>query len=282
MPALYISDLDGTLLGSDACLSDFSRNALRELLADGVLFSVASARGVASMRPILRGVGLRLPVINLNGAFLSDLETGRHEVVNSLDAAVAEDLYGTIVKFGCAPFLATFDGTADCLYHPDAVNGGMRWYLDDRVANRDERLRRAGNQAMALADEVVCMTVIGLGTQLAELEVAVREPHGPMIETHLFENPYSPGWHWLTIHDRRATKAQGVRTLIELYGLDGKELIAFGDHLNDVKLFEIAAHAVAVANAEETVKRAATQIIGSNEEDSVVKYIHEHWRSKPG
>ncbi|HEX5420231.1 MAG TPA: HAD family hydrolase [Gammaproteobacteria bacterium] len=280
MPALYISDLDGTLLRNDARLSEHSRNTLRELLADGVPFSVASARSVTSIRPLLRGLSLELPVVALNGAFLSDLETGRHEVIHSLERAVAEDLYRTMLQFDCTPLLATFDGAAECLYHQDAANDGMRWFLEDRVANRDGRLRRAANLAEALADQVMCMTVIGLGEPLADLDIVLRERHGPMIETHLFENAYSPGWHWLTVHDRRATKAQGVRTLVELYGLGETELVVFGDHVNDIKLFEIAAQAVAVANAEESVKRVATHVIGSNEEDSVVEHIRQHWRGR--
>lgn len=280
MPPLYISDLDGTLLRNDARLSEYSRRVLRELIADGLPFSVASARSAASMRPILHGLGLELPVIALNGAFLSDLETGRHEVVNSIDRAVAEDLYALVLQLGGVPLLATFDGEAERLYHCEASNDGMRWFLDDRIANRDVRLRRAENVADALAEQVVCMTMIGPRAQIAELEIAVRERHGLAIETHFFENPYSPGWFWLTIHDWRATKAQGVRTLVELRGLAGRELVVFGDHVNDVKLFEIATCAVAVANAEEAVKRVATHVIGSNEQDSVVKHIDEHWRSQ--
>ena len=49
MNTLYISDLDGTLLTNDARLSEFSRAVLRELIADGLSFSVASARSVVSM-----------------------------------------------------------------------------------------------------------------------------------------------------------------------------------------------------------------------------------------
>ena len=77
MTALYVSDLDGTLLTNAATLSDYSRSALRTLLAEGLKFSVASARSVASMRKILRGLTLELPIIGFNGALLSDLNTGK-------------------------------------------------------------------------------------------------------------------------------------------------------------------------------------------------------------
>lgn len=79
MSHLYVSDLDGTLLSNNGTLSNNSRAALQQLLSDGVAFSVASARSVVSIKPILSGIRLSLPVIEFNGAFLSDLDSGRHE-----------------------------------------------------------------------------------------------------------------------------------------------------------------------------------------------------------
>jgi hypothetical protein len=143
MPALYISDLDGTLFRNDARLSAHSRNTLRELLADGVPFSVASARSVTSIRPLLRGLQLELPVIALNGAFLSDLETGRHEVV--IDPAVPEDLYRAILKFECIPLLATFDGAAERLYHREAASASASRSRSSRSPARGCRRARGGS-----------------------------------------------------------------------------------------------------------------------------------------
>lgn len=132
----------------------------------------------------------------------------------------------------------------------------------------------------ALAERVICMTVIARVEPLAELELLLHERYGTMIEVHLFENLYSRGWHWLTVHDRRATKAHGIRTLVEMYGLRAEELVVFGDEVNDIKIFEIAAHAVAVENAHARLKRVATQVIGSNEDDSVIRFIRDHWSSR--
>lgn len=282
LSALYISDLDGTLLMNDARLSNVTRSILQELLADGLPFSVASARAVSSMRPMLAGLDLRLPVIELNGAFLSELTTGRHAVVNAIEPALAEEVYAALLAAGCAPLVSTFDGCNDCVYHGTAINTGMQWYLDDRVAQRDPRLRPNGDTKAALREQVVCITAIGEEARLAELHVALGERHSGAVELHFFENGYSPGWHWLTVHDARATKAQGVRTLAELCGLSTEELIVFGDHVNDIKIFEIAAHAVAVANAHPDLKQVATHEIGSNEEHSVARYIREHWLARGG
>ncbi len=92
----------------------------------------------------------------------------------------------------------------------------------------------------------------------------------------MFENPYSPGHWWLTIHVRKACKAKALRTLLEMEGIPPQRLTVFGDHINDIKMFQLAGRAVAVANAEELVKQNAHEIIGSNDDDAVVKYIQRN------
>ena len=101
MTTLYVSDLDGTLLTNAASLSDYSRSVLQALLADGLKFSVASARSVASMRNMLHGLTLELPVIEFNGAFLSDLSTGHHTaVVNALEPQITRAIFASISQRG--------------------------------------------------------------------------------------------------------------------------------------------------------------------------------------
>lgn len=276
MTTLYVSDLDGTLLTNAATLSDYSRSQLQKLLAEGLKFSVASARSVAAMRNILQGLTLELPVVEFNGAFLSDLTTGRHAVVNSFEPQITQAIFTSIAHMGMTPFVATFNGRHDCLYYDEPANEGEHWYVSDRQENRDPRLRRGTNVREALDEQVVCYTVIDRAEPLIDLDALMAEQYGELVETHLFENAYSPGWYWLTIQDRRATKDQAISWLMESCGLDGDELVVFGDQTNDITMFRLAAQAVAVSNAHPDVMRHATHVIGSNEDDSVVKYIREH------
>ena len=276
MNTIYVSDLDGTLLRDDATLSAFSRNVLRELLRNDLLFTVASARSVTSIRAILAGLKLHLPVIEFNGAFISDLESGQHQIINSIEPSIVEDVYQLIDTFGCTPFVSTFNGTEDCLYYSNIINEGMRWYLEDRQEHRDERLCFIEDLTLSFHDEVVCLTVIGAADVLSELEYAIKERHLNSVETHCIENRYSPGWYWVTVHDHRATKDQAIRILLEEWGLDGSEIVVFGDSCNDIKMFQLAGHAVAVANAESQVKDHADQMIGSSNDDAVVKYMQEN------
>jgi hypothetical protein len=280
MNTVYISDLDGTLLGSHATLSSFSKIMLNELLQQGLQFTVASARSVVSIQRMLKGLNLRLPVIEFNGAFISDFDSGRHEIINSISPEIVESIYKLILEFRCVPFVSSFNGTEDCVYYKDVINDGMRWYLNDCLTKKDRRWRTIEDLTHCFSDRVVCLTVIAQAQQLLELESAIIEIHGSSVETHLIENQYSPGWYWLTIHDYRATKDQAIQTLLENYGLKQSEIVVFGDQINDIKMFKIATRAIAVANAEPKVQHHATLVIGSNTEDSVVKYIHQDFARK--
>jgi len=61
------------------------------------------------------------------------------------------------------------------------------------------------------------------------------------------------------------------------YGLEDHHLVVFGDNLNDIKMFEIADRAYAVENSVEGIKKYATEIIGSNQEDAVIRFIEQEF-----
>jgi Cof subfamily protein (haloacid dehalogenase superfamily) len=270
---VYVSDLDGTLLRDDASLSDYSRAALSRLLRDGIDFTVASARSVVAMRKILKGLTLRLPVIEFNGAMISDLASGHHHVVNDMDRSVVESVCKIAAEFGCVPFVSTFNGCEDRLYYSQIANSGMRWYRDDRAEQADERLTEIDDLRCALRDSVVCLTIVGRAGVLEPLDAAIGKEHAGSIQTHRFENRYSEGWWWLTVHEGRATKERAIRVLLEDCGLSDSKVTVFGDSINDLGMFRMADRAIAVGNASEELKAHATSVIGPNSEDSVVGFL---------
>lgn len=270
---LYVSDLDGTLLDRTGALAEGCRSGLKELLEGGLEFTVASARSVFSMQQILGDLPLKLPVVCFNGAFISDLATGGHEVVNAIDPEVAGEIFDALPRFGCVPFLSTFDGKEDRVYYDSVINDGMRWYLEDRFRKKDRRWRKVGDMRSRLREQLVCITLIAREEELADLHRHLLERYPDNVEVHFQENMYSPGWHWLTIHDHRATKARGIDTLRTVRNLRDHRLVVFGDHINDLKMFQSADHAIAVSNAVKELRNHAHEVIGSHDEGSVVEYL---------
>jgi Cof subfamily protein (haloacid dehalogenase superfamily) len=274
---LFVSDLDGTLADREARLSPFSRRNLNELIGSGLPFTVATARSVHTLAPILDGVRLKLPVVELNGAFITDLETRQPLVCHSLEPHVAEATVSWALSSALPPFVSTFARGQQYLYPPLVLeNAGIAWYDASRRAAKDIRLRGAVDPRAVLGEAVVCLTMIGQRTRLAPISDAIEAGFPGLTHCSLYENAYQPGWHWLTVQSHRASKAHGLRALAEGAGVVLGQAIVFGDEVNDIPMFEIAGRGVAVENAIPELKRIAHEIIGPHHSDSVVRYLLTH------
>ena len=98
MKTMVISDLDGTLLHSDARLSEFTVQAINSVIARGVNFTYATARSLNSSLTLTKRLALNLPVITYNGACIKHPSTGEIIEIQSLDEAqvalIAQTLHG--------------------------------------------------------------------------------------------------------------------------------------------------------------------------------------------
>lgn len=275
---LYVSDLDGTLLQDDGTLSADCRRSLCELLEQGLPFTVASARSVFSMQEILQGLPIRLPIISTNGGFISDLNSGQHFAINAVKTDIASELLHLIDDSGNAPWVSAFDGRQDRLYYNRIANGGMQWYLEDRQHANDTRLTCLEDISVSLGNQVICLIVMGKEAPVANLRQEIVARFGTLLMTQFYENRYSPGWHWLSIHDAGATKGNALRYLVDHWELHDRELVVFGDAENDIEMFQTADRAIAVANAEDPLKPHASSIIAPSNTDSVIRFIARDWK----
>jgi Cof subfamily protein (haloacid dehalogenase superfamily) len=269
---LYVSDLDGTLLGPDATLSPRSRDALTALLGRGLAFTVATARSLTSIRQLLGDLPLALPVIAHNGAVVGDLATGVARSVTALDGGALVDVLAIARSVGLQPLFTTWEAGREHLYAQPATNAGQAAYLAGRRETGDERLREVDDVAVALREPVLAVTLIGAADAVAAVHAAVAgraDLHG-----HLFDDLYAPGWRWLTLQAAGTSKATGIRALPGTWD----RLVVFGDQVNDLEMFALADHAVATAGAAPEVLAAAHEVIGSNADDAVARWLEARSR----
>jgi Cof subfamily protein (haloacid dehalogenase superfamily) len=279
MRELFVSDLDGTLLSTEGRLSDRSLAILTELLAGGLPFTVASARSAVSMRQVLRGLPLALPVVEYNGAYVSDLATGRHLRWETIPAQVSAEVLAAGARHALTPMAATFDGTEDRVHVPTPRNEGLAGYERSRLAAGDRRYRRSDDLAPAVREGVVCFSFLDRREVLEPLRDELQRDLGAGVQALLMPESRFPPWHWLAIYAGRATKAHALAALAEETGVPLSAMTAFGDQINDIPMLTACGRAVAVANAVDEVKRLAHATIGTNDEDSVALYLQRTWRA---
>ncbi|MCX9157445.1 Cof-type HAD-IIB family hydrolase [Niveibacterium sp. 24ML] len=274
--ALYVSDLDFTLLDSSGQLSATTRLALSSWLTDELLFTVASARAWTSIRDVLDGIALPLPAITNNGACVTHLAAGRHLDICSLPAPLAREVYRMLDEAALHPLAASTTGDADRLRFGKQANAGIAAYFADRTERGDPRLRSSEPPHAALDEQVLGLTVIA---QSAEVQGAIAklQTHfaGQLQWSHMTATMH-PGFEWLSIGANGATKGDALLRLKVLAGLDNHHTVAYGDDLQDLSLLAAADHAVAVANAHPRVRDAAASLTARHDQDGVVRHIAQH------
>ena len=118
------------------------------------------------------------------------------------------------------------------------------------------------------------VTIIGSREIISPLYEKVKQYKG---WESLFQKDTYRDEFWLEICPQNCTKAKSILKLKEQLGFE--KLVVFGDSLNDISMFKIADESYAVANAMDELKKIATYIIGSNEEDSVVDLLKERFNN---
>lgn len=273
--SLFYTDLDGTLLNGQARVSAKSKAILTSLLNQGLQLGVASARNLNTISSMFDGMPISLPVISLNGGFISSISPMTHYQINHIEPDICNQLFSISDKFNAGFFLSTTDNISDGISHYNVKNDGEIWYLNDRLNCVGQKINEFKYEMLTDDLDLMCFTFIDRLEVLHELRSVIEHNCGNKVEIHLFENQYSPTWYWLTVHDFRATKDRALKYVRQKLNIENRNLVVFGDGVNDLKMFEVADVSIAVENSSEEVRSKADLVIGTNEADSVAKYLHD-------
>ncbi len=269
MNTLYISDLDGTLLDPTPELTDFSRDTLNALAAQGLRFSAATARTAATADVLLSGLVTGAPCVLMNGACIYDLPRRHYLRVETYPIG---RILPVLREHGLAGFAFTVrdDRLVTCYERVDTE--AARVYMEDRVRGFGKVFTQVPDAA-ALGG-ICYYSVTDTRERLDEACAALRALPGLRVEYYV--DVYHPENNYLEVASDAASKANAIRRIVRDCGFD--RVVAFGDNYNDLPMFELADETCAVANAREEVRARADHIIGPNTDDGVARWIQENYR----
>lgn len=269
MPTLYLSDLDGTLLGSNQRTSAYTNETINRLVGEGMIFSYATARSFHTARKVTAGLNAKIPLIVYNGAFIVRNDTQELLQTNLFSDAEAREILNAILSAGVNPIVYCLDDRERFVYNSNHINLETREFVMSRKG--DIRDTPVECDDMLVRKGTFYFTCIDDEAKLAPLHDKFHERF-----TCVYSRDIYSGAQWLEIMPKAATKAHAARQLAKLLGCD--RIVAFGDAVNDIPLFEAADERYAVANAADELKSCATSVIASNNEDGVAAWLQENWQ----
>ena len=256
---LVLSDVDGTLLTSDKTLAPSTLEAVARLEAAGVAFALTSSRPPRGLAALVAPLDLRLPMGAFNGGMMV-----APDLAVEFEAAIDDRQVGPIVDDLLARGLSVW-----------VYQGARDWYVLDRAGPHVEReVHAVGFEPVVLdsfdglrGDVIKLVGVSDDPNRVADAEAAVRA-HGSESLSATRSQSY-----YLDVTDSRAHKGHVVRYLADRLGVPVGEVATIGDGANDADMFAVSGVSVAMGNATDPVKAAATHVGRSNDDEGFASAV---------
>jgi len=258
---LVVSDLDGTLLTAKEGIPACNREMLRLFAAMGGRFTVASGRSPLSVERALDGIPLSTPAIVFNGGMLYDYEQRqslwRHFVPRETAVDAVRMLTRELPGLGVEVLADN-----DRMYLPAA---NQFTYLH----TLHEQLPYVLAELEEIPGEWFKVLFAAAPAEIDRLEAAA--------EGQTWEGAYfvrtSPTYYELM--PAGIDKGSALRELCEKLAIPRENVVAIGDHHNDISLLRAAGCPVAVGNAVPQLKMVSEREMLPCRDGGVAQLLYE-------
>ncbi len=264
---LVVVDEDGTFL--DLGGEEFSRERFGAVFARmreaGCRFAVATSNQSFQVTEIFGELAPSISIIASNGAFVRP-EGGAERVSVASDEAVSRVL-AAHAAHPEIPLCAVCAGGAFCERDaaPDFV-AEMTMY------SHNMRLVESLAEADARKDVLMYWSRVDAGQLAGSVEV-FRSAVGGALD--VVDSGVDDGLGYFDVIQRGVSKASGIRVLLDAFGINESQVMAFGDAGNDIEMLELAGIGVAMGNASEDVKAVADLVAKPCREQGVLKVLEQ-------
>lgn len=266
MYRLICADMDGTLLNDKKEISKRTLYDISEASKKGVKFVVATGRVFESACYFGDIIGVDMPIIASNGAYICDKDMKSPIFSSQLTREEYMLIYNILKKYDINPH---FYGT-DTIYS-GKLEFSSKMYMD---FNKKMTPKRRINIEIVtdwdkffLSNHVVIKSMV-IGSNADKIKAA-REELERMDRFHIVSSMRDS----FEIMKKGTSKGRAVEKICSIYGIDKKDVIALGDSENDISMIEYAGLGVAMGNGEEILKHRADYITTDNNSDGVAEVI---------
>lgn len=269
MKTLYISDLDGTLLNNNAETTANSKKLLNEFINKGNFFSVATARTGATVVQMLDGVDVNVPIVLMNGVAFFDIKSGKYVNIHTWGEKAKEKFFSEVCAYGSPGFLYCIDDDSLSTFYENTSSPNAKIFINEREKKFGKKFTKVESFKECQNHSVVYYSYSDTYEKLKPLYDKIIAIDG--IRCEFYRDTYNTDFWYFEVCSANASKYNAVNWLKENYGFE--KVVAFGDNLNDIPLFEASDESYAVENAKEDVKNRATAVIGKNTDDAVAEFL---------
>ncbi|MGL5167047.1 MAG: HAD family hydrolase [Afipia sp.] len=255
---LLISDADGTLVTPDKKLTPATLEAVRELRARGILFTITSSRPPVGLRMLSEPLGITLPMGPFNGSSIINPDLSVDEQHTIPLTAVTESL-ALFARRGIDAWIFT----------------NQHWVIhrnDGRYVPHEQRTIQADPLIVDCDEPYVgeACKVVGVSADfslLAKCETELQALLGT--DAHVARSQD----YYLDVTPPGYDKGSFVTAMSRRLDIPPQAIATIGDMSNDLPMFRAAGMSFAMGNASDAAKAQATHVTASNDDDGFAKAV---------
>lgn len=256
-------DLDGTLLNSNSEITAASKETILSLQENGIEVIINTGRAYQDVIKVPGIQDLNCPIVCVNGSILFS-KTGELLFEATLDPSIYGPIFTILKELNVGILVYTnqggFPSTLPPLHHKtkEELNLLFRDFDYDELFEKQDL-------------KVYKLIALVHPSDLDKIEVvknALAHVQNISMASSFPNN--------VEITSSEAHKGKALLRYADLTNIHFDEIYAFGDGGNDLSQFEVSTVAIAMDNAPQSIKDAATYVTKSNDEDGVTDAIKNY------
>ena len=267
--SIVFLDIDGTLLDSRHQVMPCTHDCLKNLHEKGIPIVLCSARPPKGVNLVAEQVGLTGPVACYNGGLIIDKDytilrdTGIDiRLAMDFKRFVSERFPDLVVSAYLYSVWLAEDPMDPLIVQESKISGCTP-------------LKGALEQIASSASHIHKLLCMGDAMRIRALQKEIAQQFPQLM-------PLRSKATYLEILPRESTKGSAARMLLDHYGLNPKQAVAFGDNDVDIDMLQYCGLGVAMGNAPRQVKEAADYVTASNDEEGVYIALNSLRLKAPG
>lgn len=265
--AAILSDLDGTLLNCRGEVSEDDRAAVRDFIAGGGIFGVATGREPHNAMLLLPELPLNAPSVVLNGAAVYDFAAQRYLSASPMDKKAALSVLRHCEELALALDIQVY--TTEGIFYATPLESAdpdfLRIHQPTSFMPMDRLEEKEWIKIILLEREEDALAPMREYLKQAGLERRLNLVEGTTDIVKVGE--------YQELLPQDVTKATGVAALRALPAYAGRTIFAAGDYWNDMELLRAVDVPCAPDNAIDEVKAICRHMLSSNNDSPIADLI---------
>jgi Cof subfamily protein (haloacid dehalogenase superfamily) len=264
--SLLLADVDGTLVTNEKILTERACNAVDRLHGAGVRFAITSGRPPKGMVMLIEPLKLHTPIAGFNGGLFVHPDLTIIEE-RELAPAAAKQAVDLMLEHGLDAWV--YSGNSWLVRDPEAPHVDREAWT---VKFRPKVVKGFGS---ALEKAV---KIVGISDDLERVKRCEADAQAALGHdaTAARSQPY-----YLDVTHPDANKGFVAAYLSRTLEIPEEEIATIGDQPNDVLMFKRSGFSIAMGNASDEVKRQASAVTDSYENEGFAKAVERFLLGEP-